>query len=157
MAEMSFCRQETHRNNDFVQYTLYTLDTEKLALHIHTHNRMYFPLNHNGYIFSWCVKMCSYKLLKVMKNIKTVQPDLSVFIWHVPPVLGVARQMARWPRRTGLAASPEPRMGELAPPLSSMPQTHFSLLSSVLTACLLLNGVILLIQNNHLGFDYFNL
>lgn len=94
----------------------------------------------------------------VMTKMKTMQPSVSVFIWRVPPVPGVARQMARWLQKQGFGTSPEPCMGELSLPLSLMPQSHFSLLLSVLTAKVcwpgFLSWIVILMQVNHLGFDH---
>lgn len=81
--------------------------------------------------------VCENALLvnfKVMKTMKTIQPDMFVFTRHVPPVPIVARANGMVASKAGLGASPEPCMGALSPALSLMPQSHFSLLSSLLTA-----------------------
>lgn len=101
----------------------------------------------------------SHTLRFVITRVKTVQQArLSVCIWRVPPVPCVARQMAWWLQKRGFGTSPEPRMGELSLPLSLMPRSHFSLLSSVSTAKVcwpgFLSWIDLLTQVNHLGFDH---
>ncbi len=96
-----------------------------------------------------------------MQKMKTMQPEVSVCTGRVPPVPGVARQMAWWLQKQALARLHSHAGGELSLSLSLMPQSHFSLLSSVSTAQVCwtgsLNWVVLLIQVNHLGFDYFSI
>lgn len=74
-------RNYTHTHYEDVVSTLFTAD-DTVALSV------------------W---KCAPVRFTVMKKMRTVQPDVSVFIWRVPPVPGVARQMAWWLQKQVLA------------------------------------------------------
>lgn len=110
-----------------------------------------------GYKFT-CVKERSFLRFTVKKKKKkTIQPDVFVFTWHVPPVPGVARQMVWWLQTQALARLQSDAWEGCLRLCPWCPRSHFSLLSlfAKFAGQAFWIGSFLLIQGNHLGFDYF--